>query len=302
MPFKIPFDAAQKKLADTPWQGSPRDRLFCLLPAIDTPYDCSKLSQAEAEALTEALSDGFNIYLGTPIAKHRHRLQTKFVSSKLLTHFFYSEKSINDLSLEKSINKFPLSLNEELLQIYFQNQFERFHHHFGSEIDSSSDDIKVASNWQYQKPWYESHALSCLKEIQSLKESVISEIVETTEKAKQLSNIPYEVVAEDLASELIFLAGQLGRLVEQYSWRFQHERAVETGESVRRGASVGGRLRAEEPKAEHSKWQSEASRIWADRPGLSSKVAVANIIKTKLHVDRTAKHIARYITRHPVKK
>ena len=108
--------------------------------------------------------------------------------------------------------------------------------------------LKLLRNWQYQKPWYEFHALNCLKEIQSLKESIISEIVETTEKAKRLSNIPYEIIAEDLTSELIFAAGQLGRLVEQYSWRFQHERAVETGESVRKGASAGGRVRAESLK------------------------------------------------------
>ena len=54
-----------------------RDRLLCLLPAIDDPYDCHILSKAEAEALTEAPSDGFNSYLGTPIfTKHRHPLPT----------------------------------------------------------------------------------------------------------------------------------------------------------------------------------------------------------------------------------
>ena len=304
MPAKIPFDASQNSLTGAPLEGSPRDRLFRLLPAVDAPYDCRILSEAEAEALTEALSDGFNIYLGTPIDKHRHRLPTSFVgNSKLLTHFFYSEKSINDLISEKSINKFPLSLNEEFLQIYFQNQFERFHHRFGSEIDLSSDDIKVASKWQYRKPWYESHALSCLKEIQSLKKSIISEIVETTEKAKQSSAIPYEVLAEDLASELIFFAGQLGRLVEQYSWRFQHERAVEIGEGARKGASAGGKAKAEahqaQNQAEHSNWEQTGWRIWGARPSLS-KIAVAIAIKTKLRSERSPKHIARYITRPPV--
>jgi hypothetical protein len=189
MPFKIPFDASQKN-ASAPREGSPRG-LLRLLPAVDARYDCSILSEAEAEALTEALSDGFNTYLGIPIyTKYRHRLPTSFVKSKLLNHFFHSEQRFDDdggnsPTLEKSFNQFPLALNEELLQIYFQNQFERFRHHCGSVLDPSSGDIEVASKWQYQKPWYESHALSCLKQIQSLKESVISEIVETTEKAKR---------------------------------------------------------------------------------------------------------------------
>jgi hypothetical protein len=296
-PFKIPSDAPQTSAPREDWE---RDRLLKQLPAVDAPYDCRVLSKAEAEALAEALNDGFNIYLGEAIDTHRHRLPTDFVNSKLLTHFFYFEKSVNDLTIEKSINKFPLTLNEELLQIYFQNQFDRFRHHCGSALDPSSDDIEVASKWQYQKPWYESHALSCLKEIESLKESVKSEIVETTEKAKQLSAIPYEVLAEDLASDLIFLAGQLGRLVEQYSWRFQHEKAVETGEGARKGASAGGREKARLSEAEHSSWRDEASKIWAKKPYLTN-LEVAKAVRTELRVDRTAKHIARYI-RPPVKK
>ena len=272
------------------------DRLLCLLPAVDAPYDCRILSEAEAEALTEALNDGFNIYLGEAISTDRIRLPTSFVNSKFLTHFLYSEESINDLTLEKSVNKFPLTLNEELLQIYFQNQFERFRHHFRSEIDLSSGGIKVASKWQYQKPWYESHALNCLKEIQSLKESTNSEIVDTTDAAKRLSNRPYEIIAEELTSELIFAAGQLGRLVEQYSWRFQHERAVETGEGARKGASAGGREKARLSEAEHSSWRDEASKIRAKKPYLTN-LEVAEAVRIALGLDRTAKHIARYITR-----
>jgi hypothetical protein len=214
----------------------------------------------------------------------------------LLESAFYSEEPISDLTLEKSVNKFPLTLNEELLQIYFQNQFKRFRHHFGSEISLSGDDIKVASKWQYQKPWYESHALSCLKEIESLKESVKSEIVETTEKEKQSSAIPYEVLSEELTSELIFFAGQLGRLVEQYAWRFQHEKAVEIGEGARKGASAGGKAKAQAHQAEHSTWQNEALKIWANSPDLSNN-AVGNLIKKRLGINCTAKHIGRYI--HP---
>jgi hypothetical protein len=291
-PFKIPSDAPQTSAPREDWE---RDRLLRLLPAVDAPYG-QLLSKAEAEALTEALNDGFNIYLGEAISTDRIRLPTSFVNSKFLTHFLYSEESINDLTSEKSVNKFPLTLNEELLQIYFQNQFERFRHHFRSEIDLSSGGIKVASKWQYQKPWYESHALNCLKEIQSLKESTNSEIVDTTDAAKRLSNRPYEIIAEELTSELIFAAGQLGRLVEQYSWRFQHETAVEAGEGARKGASAGGKAKAQVHQAEHSAWQNEALKIWVNNPDLSNN-AVGTLIKKRLGAIRTAKHIARYITR-----
>jgi hypothetical protein len=295
-PFKIPSDAPQTSAPREDWE---RDRLLRLLPAVDAPYDCRVLSKAEAEALTEAPNDGFNIYLGEAIDTRRVRLPTSFVNSKLLTHFFYSRKSINNLTLEKSVNKFPLTLNEDLLQIYFQNQFERFRHHFRSEIDLSSDDIKVVSEWQYQKPWYESHALSRLKEIQSLKESTNSEIVNTTDAAKRLSIKPYEIIAEELTSELIFVAGQLGRLVEQYSWRFKFEGAATAGITAQQGASAGGKAKAKVHQAEHSLWQSEALKIWATNPDFSAN-AVAIRVRKRLSVTRTAKHIARYIS-PPVK-
>jgi hypothetical protein len=95
-----------------------------------------------------------------------------------------------------------------------------------------------------------------------------------------LSATPYEVLAEDLASELIFLAGQLGRLVEQYSWRFQHEKAVEIGEGARKGASAGGRAKARLSEIKRSSWQDEALNIWANRPDLSKRaVADGNLGK-----------------------
>jgi hypothetical protein len=119
-----------------------------------------------------------------------------------------------------------------------------------------------------------------------------------------LSATPYEVLAEDLASELIFLAGQLGRLVEQYSWRFQHEKAVEIGEGARKGASAGGRAKARLSEIKRSSWQDEALNIWANRPDLSKRAVADLIIKRQSGEGRkpTAKHIMRYIIRPAIKK
>jgi hypothetical protein len=313
---KTPFDESQESLRPflaalgegrkgllPPRRAGMNEKLWRLLPAIDAPYDYLILSKAEADALTEALSDGFNTYLGFPMYTKRNPLPTSVVKSRLLSHVFYSEQHLeydadrwNTLFLGKYFDQFPLALNQQRLQIYFQNQFNRFRHQYESAIDLSKFDWRVALKWLYEKPWYEFHALSYLKHIQLLKERVISEMVETTEEAKRSSAIPYELEAEDLTSELIFLTGTFGRLVEQYFWRFQYEKAVATGEGARKGASAGGKATAELYRAKHSAWQKEALKIWANRPGLT-KQRVAEIVRKQLREVHTAKHIARYIVR-----
>ena len=92
-------------------------------------------------------------------------------------------------------------------------------------------------------------------------------------------------------------SGKLGRLVEQYYWRFRFEEAAITGIGARKGASAGGKARAGLHRAEHVVWQRLALDVWARRPNLS-KIAVAKAIKKQLDDKRTAKHIARFIN-HP---
>ena len=92
-------------------------------------------------------------------------------------------------------------------------------------------------------------------------------------------------------------SGQLGRLIEQYYWRFKFEEAAITGVGARKGASAGGKARAALHMMEHSVWQKLASGIWGRRPTLS-KIATAEIIKKHVGSSRTAKHIARFIN-HP---
>jgi len=120
----------------------------------------------------------------------------------------------------------------------------------------------------YEKPWYEVHALRFLDWLENQHGPVLS----------------------------IAFAGKLGRLVEQYYWRFRFEDVAATGLGARRGASAGGKVKAALHRTKYSAWQNAASEIWARRPELS-KIAVAQKVRTNLSTSRTAKHIARYIRR-----
>lgn len=91
-------------------------------------------------------------------------------------------------------------------------------------------------------------------------------------------------------------AGQLGRLVEQYYWRFRFEEAAITGAAARKGASAGGRAKAKTHKLLHSKWQTEALKIWSRHPGWS-KLAVAKQVRKNLGIPQIARHITKYINR-----
>jgi hypothetical protein len=95
---------------------------------------------------------------------------------------------------------------------------------------------------------------------------------------------------------ITYLAGRLGRLAEQYYWRFRFEDVAMSGAGARKGASAGGKARATLHIAEHAIWQKIASEVWSQRAELS-KTAVAEIVKKRLRANRTAKHIRRYIVR-----
>jgi hypothetical protein len=104
------------------------ERLWNLLPAIDTPYDCHSLSEAETQALIEAFTDGFgSIYLSSNTT--RSLLPTSVVRSGLLNHVVYSRMdwpgsySPGD-SPGRGIEfdqEFPLGFHIDRLEIYFQN-------------------------------------------------------------------------------------------------------------------------------------------------------------------------------------
>jgi hypothetical protein len=246
------------------------ERLWNMLPAIDAPYDRYSLSEAETAALVEALTDGFgNIFLDRNTK--RFPLPMTFVKSRLLNHVVYDDLPGRRVEFDE---EFPLGFHPRRLEIYFRNQFYRFraHAHEGEMNFFDKVCAERARQWMYEKPWYEFHALDYLMHIQAIKRH------------------PH------LTSALISLSGTLGRLVEQYYWRVRFEKAVVTGEGARKGASAGGKAKAELYQIKHSVWQNAASRIWAHEPDLT-KHAVGEKIKNQLGAACTAKHIARCITR-----
>jgi hypothetical protein len=274
-------------------------KLSALLPPKDAPYAYSNLSKAETDAFVEALGDGFGPvhspgYVASPLPKD--------VQSGLVEHSFYigarSEYDADEGWVSEFWDQddpddapapyevFPLGFNLERLCIYFEHQFLRFCEQVARE-DNAWDSFDLlrdrwifedrASSLLYQKPWYEFHALQLFDFM--------------AQSQKMLAKHP-----NFMNLMIVDFAGKLGRLIEQYYWRFRYEGAAITGTGARKGASAGGRAKAQAHQAQHALWQKEAATIWAQRPGLS-KSRVADKIRKKLGATRSAKHIARYIIR-----
>ena len=141
---------------------------------------------------------------------------------------------------------FPLNLFKGNSRVYFQNQFYRFCTRIARENAVSLDNkravfAELAYQRVYEKPWYEAHALNFLDFVytstMNLKEDQGQYLKLIGKRALDPSTCQVLVIAA--------FAGQLGRLVEQYYWRFRYERAVVAGESARKGASAGGKINAD---------------------------------------------------------
>jgi hypothetical protein len=285
---KTRYDAGQLQL-----RRERRDqKLWGLLPTTDAPYDYHSLSRTETDALVEALSDGF----GDRLIQGQQPLPLPGdVNSGLLEHAVYSDSGYDaddwDFALRTS---FPLLFIEHRLWVYFQNQFYRFCKRIARENAVSLDNEwavfeELAYQRVYEKPWYEAHALNFLNIVRTESKDFPKPVPKFIDPS--IIN-PAKFQAFYIAS----LTGQLGRLVEQYYWRFRFERAVVAGESARKGASAGGKIKAERYRTKHSAWQNEASKIWARRPDLTNN-AVGKIIRKQFGEACTARHIARCITR-----
>jgi hypothetical protein len=264
------------------------DRLRELLPAKDSEYSLDNLSRAETDALEMAFGDGFGNVGAVGYVPMR---PPSDVRTGLVSHsFFVSENS--DYDHDENPNEFwewhndqpppsesfPLGFVLRRLRIYFENQLDRFCAHVAREnpkyISAPRSWLEeLAGRKLYEKSWYEYHAVQMLDWLEK----------------PEFALIPLAPVWLTSA-----FAGSLGRLVEQYYWRFRFEKAAVTGAGARAGASMGGKAKAKLHEAEHSAWQKEAAKIWSRRPNLK-KAAVAELIKKQLKTQQTAKHIARFI-------
>jgi hypothetical protein len=264
------------------------DHLCSLLPSIDSEYSLDHLNQAETEALEAAFGDGFgdvgcNGYV--PMQPPPE------VRSGLIRHSFFVRETSEydhqenpdefwdwDDDKPPPSESFPLGFLLRRLRIYFENQLNRF----CASLIREKRAYAAAPRWWlermaekqlYEKSWYEYHAV---------------QLLDWLEKPQFLgkTNVPLWLTSG--------FSGRLGRLVEQYYWRFRFEKATVTGVGARTGASKGGVAKAKLHEAEQSAWQNEAVRIWSRRPNLK-KAAVAQLIKKQLNAPQTAKHIARFI-------
>jgi len=224
------------------------ERLWRLLPGEEAPYDFQTLSEAKSQALIEALTDGFGSLLvqnsealplppeiKTGLLLHAHHVTVGMEYDPYEWNYAFSNSRGDEPAPSEF---FPLGFIRRRLQTYFQNQFERFCVRMARELefeDTTPEDTpffeRCALQRLYQKPWYEVHALQFLDSIES---------------ALMLERPQLDVVL------ISSFSGELGRLVEQYFWRFQFEQAAITGVGARKGASAGGKVRAAAHKNERA--------------------------------------------------
>lgn len=301
------------------------------LPDVSAPYPLDKLTEAEALALERTLRDGFgeveaeDAWSG-PLPDE--------VDPGILDHRFYMDgRHREDLEEDEEYRDdtfwresdgdtppgpfegFPLRFDLTSIKIYFGNQRLRFIEVerrrmmsgpdwlndcdqqglapvVQSDEDETWSEAASESTWEmakfylYQKPWYEYHALHLVALVALCDETVVIKGRDGVEYRRR-------EVAGHLAMNWM---GQLGRLVEQYYWRFKFERAAKTGIATSEAARAGGLARSARLRHQHSTWNEVANDIWSRRADLS-KVAIAELVRRQLGLPQTAKHIARFIER-----
>jgi hypothetical protein len=245
-------------------------------------YHPEVLSEKETEALEAALCDGFGPvgvtgHVGLPVvAKKSSLVQHQFYVREYRKQIDLPTREDDHISLSEDV---PLDFIPSRLHEFFENQFERFMSWLVRRRPdcaglSRAGFEAAAGQLLYEKPWYEMRALRLLVELQT-----------RGGPKRMFVNTP------------VVSAGKLGRLVEQYYWRFRFEKSAIRGIRARAGASAGGIMKARLFQVERLKRQRKAAQIWATRPGLT-KTAVAARIKQQLGASQTVKHIARCIKRH----
>ena len=274
------------------------------------PYDPAFLSEDERHRLRAALGDGFG---------YGHRSQNleslalpAKVESGLLTHraYYYKDRSTEyfgdldeDEFWEESDGDSPPGLFEQCpigfhlptIRKYFQEQKDAYLDFVkGDDEFDRLDDLTAEqkANWEesiyrrvlydtYSKAWYEFHINQYLY---FLDEGVVM----LGRHAAQDNKIGLSTML------IIDFSATLGRLIEQYYWKFFLEKAAMRGVKISESARSGGLVLASQRKREHAVWQNAARLVWQERP-TSSKMTVAKIVKKRLKIGRSAKHISRVL-------
>jgi hypothetical protein len=272
-------------------------------------YDPFVLSVEEKQRFLAALGDGFGHLHGS---QHLDEAALPAeVELGLLTHRAYYPKDDpskywrhdEDEFWEESDGDSPPGLFEQCpihfhvpaVRKYFQEQRAAYLAYVKSRDDYIwLDELKPEekANWDeriyyqvlyksYSKAWYEYH--------------VNEYIFFLDESVAMLARAAEQGLKGRLAVMLITnFSGTLGRLVEQYYWKFLLEKAAIRGVKVSEAAKSGGLLLSSRRKREHADWEAAACLIWKEHPTFS-KMTVASIVKKRLKIDRTVKHISRVL-------
>ncbi len=270
-----------------------------LLEAICTPYSPAQLCNEETAALDAALRDGFGegeYNAGIPASEFTS-LEPGVLNPKF--YYLHDYTDIDQLADEfwddshpegkpAPFKEWPFPFDQKRLRIFFEFQKKRHTEWLLSEHALRTEDLGEDVEWYirellsanlFQKPWYEDWACT-----------LFDWIDDARARCSKQEFVPLGFI---LATSL---AGKLGRLVEQYRWKFLFEPHAKRGLKLQEFASLGGHLRSQSFKSKQEHWQRQASEIWSRKPHLSKSDVARQICKlNKLEV--TPKHVSRYIKR-----
>ena len=251
-------------------------------------YDPSFLSEEEKQRFVAALGDGFG-------RSHRRQYLDQSalpaeVELGLLTHRAYYPKDrphdeddfweISDGDSPPGLfEQCPINFHFPAIRNYFQEQkaaylaYAKSLHDY-KWLDELTPELK--SSWDdriydrvlyeiYSKAWYEYH----INEYVYFLDDSIAMLDRAVEQGRR--------VGLDLMLIQNF-SGTLGRLVEQYYWKFLLEKAAIRGIRISQSAKSGGLRLASIRKHEHETWQAAARLVWQERP-TSSKLTVARLVE-----------------------
>jgi hypothetical protein len=275
-------------------------------------YDPAVLSEDERERLLAALGDGFGY-------SHRSQhleslaLPTEVEPGLLRHRAYYYKDSRNEYFGDADEDEFweesdgdsppglfeqcPIGFHLPAIRKYFQEQKDAYLAFAKGEDDLDRlDDLTAErkASWEesiyrrvlhetYSKAWYEFHIN---EHLYFLDESINM----LRRNAEQDNKLGLDLML------ITNFSATLGRLIEQYYWKFLLEKAAMRGVKISESARSGGLLLASKRKREHAAWQSAARLVWQERP-TSSKMTVAQIVKKRLKIGRSVKHISRVLQR-----
>jgi hypothetical protein len=276
-------------------------------------YDPSILSEAEKKRFIAALGDGFGsslcneeldevalpseiepgllkhrayYYKGRPI-ENSNGGETSQFWAKFDGYFGQglSEQCPLQFSLERIRGYF---LEQKTAYLRYATSAADFEHMKGLDPEAKADwERRIycrALNKLYSKAWYEFHI-----------DEQIFYIDDTSEECFRETKRGVKFHAGSMCVVIEF-SGILGRLVEQYYWKFLLEKSAIRGEKTSQAAKSGGDIKASKQKRVREGWQLAAVAVWQEDP-TRSKMTVAKIVKQRLKLGLSAKHISRVLTR-----